>query len=345
MEVYAKLFLSNQKWIKPTLLFILMACPFVQGCDKTANAEKGANKSMETYHIGRFSFGIPKEMKLMSRSHKLREEEINEIMWPAEISHERARETEWNKFMSKIKTLAPPKGKDSVIIRMRDISGVGKWAKAVFYYDYFGRPRTATWALLLDAGPVGVWIKDNPPGLVEDENKTNNAINNISNIGKSYHLMDSISQKPNSDWFYLKYGAINLPYLWQESSDVRFEEHPLNLTLKIRMNETYSVEKAGLIEKTIDAIATGYASGVQIKKIRSHKRTVADLNGEEEVLRMTAKDEDTLSFAWEFNGKVNSGESPRIVITMDTLNSNLDEKLKIWDAVLDSMKPMFERKK
>jgi hypothetical protein len=336
---------KNTILIKTVLLIsILVIVGTAHGWGNKSTTKKGANKSMETYHIGRFSFRLPKEMKLMSRSHKLREEEINEITWPAEISHEKAREAEWNKFMSKIKTLTPPKGKDSVIIRMRDISGVGKWTKAVFYYDYFGRPRTATWALLMDAGPVGVWIKDNPPGLVEDENKTNNAINNISNIGKSYHLMDSISQKPISDWFYLKYGAINLPYLWQESSDVRFEEHPLNLTLRIRMNETYSVEKAGLIEKTIDAIVSGYANGVQIKKIRSHKRTVAGLNGEEEVLRMTAKDEDALSFVWEFNGKENSGESPRIVITMDTPYNSLDEKLKIWDAVLDSMKPMFERK-
>ena len=44
MEVSAKLFLSDLKWIKPVLvlIFILLICPFVQGCDKTANTEKGA---------------------------------------------------------------------------------------------------------------------------------------------------------------------------------------------------------------------------------------------------------------------------------------------------------------
>lgn len=126
---------------------------------------------------------------------------------------------------------------------------------------------------------------------------------------------------------------------------MRFKDHSLGLVLRIRMHEAYEVEKAGLIDKTIDAIETGYASGVIIKKIRSHKRGVAGLIGEEEVLKETENGDESLNFVWEYNGKLNSGECPRIVITMDTLACNLDEKLKIWDTVLDSMKPMFERKK
>lgn len=302
---------------------------------------------METFYIGRFSIAVPVEMQEAkgSRSHKLRDEEIKEIVWSKGINHEQAREAEWKQIEPKIMRHKKSKKISEIIIKTQDFLGLGEWAKGVFYYDSRISTRTAKWAILMDTGPVGVWIEDNPPVLVDKENKSNKAINNIINIGKSYRVMDSNAPKPKGDWFYLKHGAINLPYLWQEKSYIRFEGHPLNLKIEVEMHETYTVEKAGIIEKTIDAISTGYASGVKIKKVRSKKRTVAGLKGEEEVLRMTDKDKDALNFVWEYNGKENSGECPRIVITMESPDGNLEEKLKVWDAVLDSMKPMFEQKK
>jgi hypothetical protein len=212
MVVSAKLFLSDLKWITPVLLFILMACPFVQGCDKTANAEKGAKMPMETYYIGRFSIAVPTEMKEAegSRSHKLRYAEIFEVMWPNEISPEKAREAEWNKLMAKIEALNPPEGKYKVIIKRLDFSNVGKWSKAVFYYDDDGRPRTATWSFLMDTGSVGVWIIT-PPVVVEKENVSNKSVRNLDNISKAYRVLDTI-KLPKGEWFYLKHGAINLPY-------------------------------------------------------------------------------------------------------------------------------------
>ena len=327
-------------------LFIILIAGIVQGCDEKTTTSKGANKSMETYYIGRFSIAVPGEMKEAqgSRSHQLRRVEIDEIVWPEVINHEKARELEWNNFMAEINKLTPPEGKFKNIIKAQDFPGVGKWANGIFYHNINDSNEEGSWKLLMDSGQTAVWFKGIPV-LVEKENKSNLMVENIKNIGKSYRVLDSTTSKPKGDWFYLKHGAINLPYLWQEKSYIRFEGHPLNIKIEVEMHETYTVEKAGLIEKTIDAITTGYASGVKMKKIRSQKRTVADLNGEEEVLRMTEKDKDALNFVWEYNGKENSGECPRIVITMDTPNGNLDEKLKIWDAVLDSMKPMFVQKK
>jgi hypothetical protein len=348
MKVSAKLFLSDQKWIKPVLvlLFIILTCPNVQGCDKTTNTGKGANIPMKTYYIGRFSIAVPAEMheEEGSRSHHLRRVEIDEIEWPEGINHEKAREVEWNNFTAEIKKLTPLEGKLTVIIKTQDFPDVGKWASGIFYHNLNDGNEEGTWKVLVDSGQTAVWFTGIPV-LVEKENKSSLMINNIKNIGNSYHALNSATKKPKGDWFYLKHGAVNLPYLWQEKSYVRFEGHPLDLKIELEMHETYTVEKEGLIEKTIDAIATGYASGVKIKKIRSHKRTVADLNGEEEVLRMTEKGKSSLDFVWEYNGKENSGEYPRIVISMESPDGNLDEKLKIWDAVLDSMKPMFERKK
>jgi len=308
------------------LIGVLLLVGNVQGCDKKTTTSKGVIPFMETYYIGRYSIAVPPEMKEAegSRSHKLRYAEIYEVMWPDGISPEKAREAEWNKLMAKIEALNPPEGKNKVIIKRLDFSNVGKWSKAVFYYDDDGRPRTATWSFLMDTGSVGVWLIT-PPVVVEKENVSNKSVRNLDNISKAYRVLDTM-KLPKGGWFCLKHGAINLPYSAQEKSYVRFEGHPLDLKIELEMHETYTVENEGLIEKTIDAIATGYASGVKMKKIRSHKRTVADLNGEEEVLRMTEKEKSSLDFVWEYNGKENSGEYPRIVISMESPDGNLDEK-------------------
>ena len=82
-----------------------------------------------------------------------------------------------------------------------------------------------------------------------------------------------------------------------------------------------------------------------MSKIRLAKREVAGMKGEESILRISEDGEKTFMFTWEFNGKEDSGEYPTTTIEMEAPDSRLDEKIAIWDAVLDSMKPMFERKK
>ena len=297
---------------------------------------------METYYLGRFSIAMPAGMieAQGSRSHQLRYVEIKEVLWPESVSSEKAREAEWNKFVAGIKQPTLSYTASQIVIKTQDFPGLGKWAKGVFYH-ISGSTRSGKWSVLIDAGSIGLWLKTSAV-VIEKENVSNKSVNNINNIGMYYEV--TAHNPPKQNLYYLKHGAINLPYGAQEESDVRFEDSSLDLTLRVTMHETYEVEKAGLIEKTIAAIGSGYASGVNIEKIRSHKRTVAGLNGEEEVLREIEGKKASLNFVWEYNGKVDSGECPRIVVTMDSPDGNLDEKLKIWDAVLDSMKPMFVRK-
>jgi hypothetical protein len=349
MEVSAKLFLSDLKWIKPVLvpLFILLTCPVVQGCDKTANAEKGVNIPMETYYIGRFSLAVPVEMKLAVRTSELSFADIKEVIWDKNVGHEQARITEWNKFIRVINTLNPPEGKDTAIIKMRDFTGVGQWAKGVYYYyddfsDYDGR-----WVLLVDTGPVGVWFKGN--SVVEKENVNHYLENNIKTSGNSYtNIEDSkLKSLPKGHWFFLKHGAINLPYNEQEESYASFKGHPLNLVLEIKMEMDFRYEREtmGLIEKTKGMLAAAaFETGGSMSKIRLAKREVAGMKGEESILRISEDGETTLMFTWEFNGKEDSGEYPTTTIEMEAPDGKLDEKIAIWDAVLDSMKPMFERK-
>lgn len=251
--------------------------------------------------------------------------------------------------MADVNKLAPPIRTDKVILRMQEFPGIGQWSKELFYHKEGDAADEATWSLLVDTGVVVLWLKGDST-MVDDENRTDRMANNISHIGKNYKLLDMISLKgmQQSNSFYLQHGLINLSYLEQEESYVRFEGHPLSLVLEIKteMDIGYNRETMGLIERTRGMlVSAALETGGSMSKIRLAKREVAGMKGEESILRISEDGEKTFMFTWEFNGKEDSGEYPTTTIEMEAPDSRLDEKIAIWDAVLDSMKPMFERKK
>jgi len=339
--------MSKMQRINALLLTITIAfCSSVHGCEKTINLERGANIQMKTYKIGRFSLAVPAEMKLDERTSKVRHVEIEELLWSGGAKHEQTRTGQWDKLIAEIKKYEPPRGSDKVILRIQDFPCERKWAKGVFYHKKGDAADEATWTVLLDEGVVGVLIKGRSV-LIEKENKSHLMSNNIENLCNSYHKTDSVSI-PNDNGFHLQHGIIALPYSWQEASHACFENHSSNfvLTIDMEMDSRHYRETMGLIEKTKGMLATAALQTTgSMSKIRLDKREVAGMKGEESILRITEHGEKTLLFNWEFNGKEDLGEYPTTHIEMEAPDGNLDEKIKIWDAVLDSMKPVFVRKK
>ncbi|MFY9268589.1 MAG: T6SS immunity protein Tli4 family protein, partial [Candidatus Manganitrophaceae bacterium] len=127
---------------------------------------------------------------------------------------------------------------------------------------------------------------------------------------------------------------------------VRFEGHPLGLTLEIEMNSTHETEVPGLLDRIDVTIAERFAPEVKQEKIRTRKRKVAGLDGEEAILRSSyrygSKTRKTLDFAWLFIGKKDSGEYPEVIIDMESEEGQLEAKTLLWDRMLDSMKPMYQ---
>jgi hypothetical protein len=73
---------------------------------------------------------------------------------------------------------------------------------------------------------------------------------------------------------------------------------------------------------------------------KTRKRKVAGLKGEEVVYRGTeAEGEKTLYFMWDFPGEKNSAHATYTIVSMMGRDDHLEEKLAIWDALLDSMRP------
>ncbi|MFY9268948.1 MAG: T6SS immunity protein Tli4 family protein [Candidatus Manganitrophaceae bacterium] len=167
----------------------------------------------------------------------------------------------------------------------------------------------------------------------------------IIGIAKNYRFVDSTGNTSNENWFYLQHGAINLPYLEQEKAYVRFEGHPLGLTLEIKMNSTHETRPVpNLLERIEVAIRERFAPGLDVSRVRTQKRTVAGIPGEEVILRMTERGKTSFLFGWDYLGRKDSGEYPRIVIKMDAFDDkHLQEQTLLWDRMLDSMKPMYKQ--
>jgi len=332
--------LSLLGFAKPVLvlLSILLLTTTASGWYKS----KRTNLPMKTYPMGRFSVDVPVFMKQAIQEQRIRSCDVSEFVWPTGKSKDQVRDEVYKARLAEINKLERPEKVKAIIMDDRIISGTGQWARGVFYYGNHYQDDEGYWDVLVDAGPIGVWLKFDGILKVKEE-----MFKWVVVVAKAYKTIgyDDFNKLPPGNWFYLQHGALNLPYLEQEHTYARFEGHPLDLKFEIEMNETQEVEKEGLIEKLATLLASTVTPGLDIKKIRTNKRKVAGIKGEEIILKMTEDGESKIQFAWKYHGKEDSGEYPEIEITMESPDGNLNEKLKIWDAVLDSMKPMFERKR
>jgi hypothetical protein len=95
-----------------TPLLTLLACTSSEGTQKTGAhpaTDKGAPR-MITYPIGRFAIDVPAEMKPAHQGQTLRYAEIEEFVWPGNVSREQARDEAWKKRLAEIGKLTPPQG-------------------------------------------------------------------------------------------------------------------------------------------------------------------------------------------------------------------------------------------
>ncbi|MCJ8503098.1 T6SS immunity protein Tli4 family protein [Desulfatitalea sp. M08but] len=66
---------------------------------------------------------------------------------------------------------------------------------------------------------------------------------------------------------------------------------------------------------------------------------MAGLKGEELIIRGTEDGKTALNFQWDYPGRENDNHHPRIGFMMDSEDGRLEEKLALWDAVLNAMRP------
>ena len=298
---------------------------------KPTGTTKGAKQGMKTYYMGRFAIDLPEDFKLEIQSQKLCYADVSDFKWK-ERDRAKERESLWTKKISEIKKLKLPKGKDRIIIEEVNFPNLGKWAKGILYYGNYVSHRTLYWTVLLDCGDTGIWLQID--GIKKDQ-MSNHFVKLLSRYQYGF---DNLTK----DSFCLNHGRIELPYLEQERTYARFAG-PMDMKLEIEMNETHQVEEVGLLDRFAASLASSLATGVDVDKIWTAKRTVAGLPGDEIIARGTDRMGTSLFFAWDFPGKEDSGEYPEIQITIEECpDGDLEEKTKIWNAVLNSFRPAYK---
>ncbi|MHB8138291.1 MAG: T6SS immunity protein Tli4 family protein, partial [Smithellaceae bacterium] len=257
---------------------------------KPTATTKGAQQGMKTYYMGRFAIDLPEEFKLEIQSHRFRLVEIEEY------PNVQDTEQRWKNHLAKIEKLKKPKGANKIIIKEQPIDRLGKWTRGVLYYCDSMAADECKWDFLISYGRSTVLYSLN--GLLDKEQVMYAWLKEVANAYNPYP-----SQKtPGNHAFYTQYGVIELPYKRQESTYARFAG-PMGMKLEIDMNETHKVEETGLLESFAASLATNFAPGVDVDKIRTNKRKVAGLPGEELVTRLTADMGPELYFGWKYLGK------------------------------------------
>jgi hypothetical protein len=316
-------------------LLIFITLPLACNSDNTARKTMTTNDPMTTYPIGRFSISVPQSMKRAARTASLRYRDLRETTWEANISPETARNATWKKRIAEIETLQPPEGKLKAVIETRTINEIKPWCDAILYYGDRHDDETVSWDVLLDAGRGGLWIQWS--GLERSKEKM---LGFSLDIARAYKVIDPAAPPPKENGFYLEHGYIALPYLEQEETYARFEGHPLGLKLEFKTTAVHKVSESGLVDRLAASLAMNFAPGVDIDKLHTGKRTVAGIAGEEVIMRGTQDGKSELNFIWLFTGKADSGDAPKISIEMEAPDGRVEEKLKVWDTLLDSIKPV-----
>ncbi|MBI5551228.1 MAG: hypothetical protein HY911_06935 [Desulfobacterales bacterium] len=298
-----------------------------------------------TYGAGRFVTEIPASMGF-SGGYSMRNRNLKEVVW-SEGDPQKPSKTSWEERLTEIQQMKPPEGKEKALIEVRDLNGLSKWSKAAFYYgdpndiEIDGIPLKGYLDILRHTGSCDLWITSFGKVTGKDF-----MYNKSTDLARAYRPPTQPNGRaeviPGKDAFYLRYGAIDLPFEYEESVDIVFKGHPLDEELLITV-ETKVVEevyKVGLMERLGEMLASTAGMGFKAEKFRTRKRTVAGLKGEEVVYRGKEEDgEQALYFMWDFPGEKNSAHAPNMIITMMGRDGHLEEKLAIWDALLDSMRP------
>jgi hypothetical protein len=297
-----------------------------------------------TYGVGRFVVDIPAAMSFAGGYH-MRNRKLEEIVW-RNTDTEKAAEQAWNKRLTEIEAMSPPQGVVKALIETRDFPDIQKWCWAVFYYgdpldiELPGIPLKGYLDILCHTGRTDLWITSYGKSSAKDF-----MYSKSTDIARAYRAprqrFGRAKVIEGRDAFYLRYGAVDLPFEYQESVDIVFRRHALDDALKIWiMTRVVRKEnKIGLLERAANSLMTQLASDLKIEKLRSGTRTVAGIQGEELIERFTDDARKTLSFTWMHLGKKDSAHCPHVIIDMESNDGRLEEKLALWDAVLDSVRP------
>ncbi len=308
------------------------------GGTRDASSQKASmgpahDQAVERQCVGRFCVDVPAEMRRGAQTYEMRRVRIQEfeLAPPIEGAFTRTlgeRLAKVEALKSKRRTPTDPRG--TVLEKRVFKPGV---LEGAVYQPYNNRLMVVVGALL-DARPVGVWLEGGG-----DKKFTDAIAADVKDVGLAYHLRrkDGPWPAPGKDWFYLGRGAVTLPVQEQEKAEAGFEGHPLGVKFEVTTKTTAEPETKGLAQRLSEALgAAGPAYAGAGSRVKHRSREAGGLGGEEMILRDS--EAKRLYFMWDFPGDAGSGARPRVTLQMESRDERFDEKVALWDRLVDSLR-------
>ena len=311
-------------------LLVLSAFPLMAAGQQAGAIGEAADR---VHCFGRFCVNLPAGMLRVHDQHEIREIGIDEKRWHNPGNRERVRE-----FDSRIKAIeALATGKAAGAVQGKVISRheleTPKLQAAIYQRE--DNPFVATWGALLSKGPVDAWLQydsdftaaaDWPPALLE--------------VAQAYRVSEvNPGAMRDGGLFHLRFGAVALPYKIMEKSSVRFEYPALQIKLRIS-TDTLNEARPGSLKERLAANARLLGSGGRDLRIQKNQlRLAAGMTGEESITRSDAPGLETLAFKWNYAGDGQAELKPRMVIEMDSAPGQDEQKLALWNRLLQSLRP------
>jgi type VI secretion system (T6SS) Tli4-like immunity protein len=283
--------------------------------------------------VGRFCLTVPAGMARSADTHVVQGVTLEEVAWDA--SAKDPWEAEWLKRLQQIEGLKSrrylPSDAHGTILEQRmfkpgSLKGVFYCAEAI--------KEVATFGAIYNAGEGGLWLQ-------MDASVKNKEVpaERIAEIAPTYRLAEPGAPPPRGAYSLVR-GYLAAPFKLAEEAHARFLDSSQKLDLSFSSETTFEPRKDGLMARFSSALERSAASlFAGIRPVRSQKRKVAGLPGEELVLHGTEGKKGELSFTWTTPGEARSGRHPEIGIELTTPDDHQEERLKLWDALLDGITP------
>jgi hypothetical protein len=298
---------------------------------------------MNTQRAGHFQFELPGAWArdIEAETSKVRGIPIDSAHLPPAPTAEQARALFWQSRLKKISEVAVDYDEPRLIKEDELRPNVPR----VLYRGGAHELDRVVEVLLTDPSHA-ILLRTNWTNYGDAAEKTNvgpDARRRLEEVVAAHRFLSPGDSKADPAWFFLPNGAITLPY----SASTRDAEENLGVLFKDPSKEIrFSLEstfpwqgrdsrKPSFLGRLTQVVG-GWAFGM--RSIRTGRRTVAGLKGEEALMRLKGDedDPDELAFGWVYEPPAGStGFRPKIAIELTSPATDVDEKVALWDLALD----------
>jgi hypothetical protein len=141
-------------------------------------------------------------------------------------------------------------------------------------------------------------------------------------------------ESDTSGGFHTREGVVDLPFQENEKVNARYGGKDVEISYALRTLR--KSPESDLWERSLQKAAQ--MMNLSVRTIRSRNRSVADLEGREEVVEYEDEGQQIVTFSWRYPGKKRSGRYPYIEIQLHAPAEALDDTLPVWDHILDSFR-------